>query len=166
MQDVTDNVTDTIEKPPRKIVCFLQNQWFKNPERIKAMIEKHEHHETPEECREFYLKTFLFFGCHTGRMLKKAFGEELCQEIVWEEQSPILGGNANSKFPADYKHIGAVLQRHQPTHVIALGTMAKEALTLMKMQMSVNWILLKGPHPAARGNGILALLQDLAAKLK
>lgn len=39
-----------------RIVAFLQNQWFKDPEGVKAMFAQH-----PER-RERYISAFLFMG--------------------------------------------------------------------------------------------------------
>lgn len=61
------------------IVVILQNQWFKDPEGIRAMFAEH-----PER-RERYIEAFLFMGCLTGKRLRSAFGDELCDEIIWEE---------------------------------------------------------------------------------
>lgn len=92
-----------------KILAFLQNQWFKDPEGVKAMFAEH-----PER-RERYIEAFLFMGCLTGRRLKSALGEELCNQIVWEEISPEIGGHASSKFPPDLAHI---IGKHKPDVVI------------------------------------------------
>lgn len=134
-----------------KIVAILQNQWFKDPEGVKAMMEEH-----PER-RERYIEAFLFMGCLTGRRLRSAFGEELCDRIIWEEASPEIGGAANSRFPADARHIAGVILKHRPAVVIALGTIAANgvmaALDHASIQQQAERLelqIITGPHPAAR----------------
>lgn len=160
---------DQLRNGPRKIVCFLQNQWFKDPERIQAMINKHEHHSCKEDAHEFYIKTFLFWGCRTGQVLQQCFGPELCEEIIWQEQSPKIGGFASSKFPPDIAHIENVLRRHEPTIVIALGVSAKYALidaTDLKIHSLGRhpYELHVGPHPAARYN-VFPNLREIKRKI-
>lgn len=82
----------------RKIVAFLQNQWFRDPERMKRIREDVHWKDKP---RWHWNATWLFFGCLTGRRLLEALGEDLCSEIYWEEISPEIGGFAASAFPAD-----------------------------------------------------------------
>lgn len=145
-----------------KIVAFLQNQWFKDPEGIKAMFAEH-----PER-RERYIEAFLFMGCLTGRRLKSAFGEELCDRIVWEEISPEIGSHASSKFPPDPEHIEAVIRKHQPDVVVCFGKLASDGLRKTIVRLGPEPIsgfrILYGPHPAARQNPIPAL-RDLATQL-
>lgn len=153
-----------------KIVAFLQNQWFKNPAAIKAQIEeapaRHPHKfKTYADAREWYLAAYLFFGCTTGRRLRAAFGEELCDKIIWEEQSPEIGGKASAAFPPDFAHIRGVLERHSPTHVIALGSLASDALTKILIDDNPPWNLICGPHPAARFPDIVARLKGILAQL-
>lgn len=130
-----------------KIVAFLQNQWFKDPEGVKAMFDEH-----PER-RERYIEAFLFMGCLTGKRLQSVFGEELCGAIIWEETSRDIGGYAASKFPADTRHMTAVLEKHQPTVVLAFGRIAGDAIH----SMVTNSPIIYGPHPAARQGAIEGL---------
>lgn len=130
-----------------KIVAFLQNQYFNDPEGVKAMFAEH-----PER-RERYIEAFLFMGCLTGKRLQQVFGEELCGAIVWEEISPEIGGHASSKFPANPAHIRAVLEKHKPTIVLAFGKLASDALR----SMDVDAAIIYGPHPAARNGAIEGL---------
>lgn len=139
-----------------KIVGILQNQWFKNPAKIKQIIAEKEL-EYPN-AREFYIATFLFWGCLTGRRLRATLGEDYCNEIVWEECSKEIGGCASSKFPADIQHIKQVIAKHKPTVVIAFGQLAKDAL----MQLHTDkFTLLLAPHPAARQSDVVTQLRNL-----
>lgn len=141
-----------------KIVAFLQNQWFNNPERVRQIFLRQ------PEAREFYIAAFLFMGCLTGRRLQKVFGEQLCEQIIWEEQSPQIGGKASSKFPADACHIRRVIAKHKPDIILAFGQSAKDALLEIRREGSCHesiatWKLIIGPHPAAR-------MKDLPARLE
>jgi hypothetical protein len=158
-----------------KIVAFLQNQWFKDPVNVQRIIDKaiereasgafdhFRNRKTADEIREYFISAFLFMGCHTGKQLRRAFGEDLCNKIVWQEQSPHLGNMASATFPPDMVHIYNVLRRHQPTHVIALGKLASEALT--KASVGKPWVLLTGPHPAARQKNVFQELCSLGKAL-
>ena len=59
-----------------KLLAVLQNQWFHDPDKVRAMIAR-----TPA-CRRRVITYSLFAGCRTGRVLKAVFGER-CREIVW-----------------------------------------------------------------------------------
>lgn len=146
-----------------KIVAFLQNQWFKDPEGVARMFA-----ENPKR-RERYISAFLFMGCLTGRRLQQVFGEELCDQIVWEEISPEIGGHASSKFPADPAHIERVLRKHAPDVVLAFGKLAGDGLlsTLSNprlRELPHGFKILYGPHPAAR-NGAIEGLRKMKSEL-
>lgn len=138
-----------------KIVAFLQNMWFRDPERMKKIFVDQFHSD-----REHFIRTWLFWSCLTGKRLRSIFGEDLCDEIIWEEQSPEIGGKSSASFPADYSHIRRVLTKHQPQIVIAFGVKAKQALCKIKTEDRANWEFLSAPHPAARSpNTVLALYE-------
>lgn len=143
-----------------KIIGILQNQWFKNPTKIKQMIED-KIREGHADAREFYIATFLFWGCLTGRRLRATLGEEYCNEIIWEECSKEIGGCASSRFPADIQHIQQVIDKHQPTHVIAFGQLAKDALIQLYDSGKQDYVLFIAPHPAARQSGVIQQLNNL-----
>lgn len=155
-------------KEAPKIVAFLQNQWFKDPERIKSIIAKRIALElrgdgdnmTAHEVREEYIAYFLFLGCLTGRRLKAVFGDET-RRIVWEEVSREIGGHASSCFPADDAHIREVLDRHKPDIVLAFGKIACDALSRLRPAAAT---LIRGPHPAAR-SGAMAGLEAMRVAL-
>ena len=139
-----------------KILAILQNQWFKEPARIKRLLERR------PKMRNQLIGRFLFAGCPTGRRLQTAFGKELCNQIIWEEASPEIGGFSRSVFPADHAHIAAAIAKHQPEVIIGLGKVAEGALLAMKLDPSIQ--VLYGPHPATP-NAIPAL-KALAGMLK
>lgn len=127
-----------------KILAFLQNQWFRDPVRVKAIYARNPEH------RNELIRRFLFGGCLTGRRLMTTFGEDLCwKQITWEEISPEIGGHASSKFPADLGHITVAIRKFDPDVILAFGSIAQEAL---KRTTSVRpRTIVYGPHPAARG---------------
>lgn len=138
-----------------KIVAFLQNQWFKDPERIKAMLS-----ENPG-LRERYISAFLFMGCLTGKRLQSVFGEELCAAIIWEEASPKVGSHSRSLFAADRQHIMSVVHKHKPTVILSFGKIASEGVRSLP---TVDAAIIYGPHPAAR-NGAIEGLRKMRTEL-
>lgn len=140
-------------------VAFLQNQWFRNPERVREIFARR-----PED-REYYISAFLFMGCLTGQRLQKAFGEELCEEIIWEEQSPEIGDKASAKFMADKQHIQRVIDKHQPESILTFGVAASAALVVIKESTQADWRLICGPHPAARLPDIMQRLENMRQQL-
>lgn len=139
-----------------KIVAFLQNQWFKNPERHKGFAERY------PQLREEMIRRFLFSGCKTGRILKASLGESLCKQIIWEETSREVGGHSSSIFPPDYEHINGVCLKHNPDIIVAFGKQASEALT----KRDGFEFLFCGPHPANRRDGTREELCDLRERIE
>lgn len=132
-----------------KILAFMQNQWFKDPEKVRAIYAKH------PEMRNDLIARFLFMGCLSGRRLRAALGEQLCDQIVWEEASPEIGGNAASKFPADTNHIAGAIIKHKPDVVFAFGAIASNGVLAAWPEIAAHptpivFELITGPHPAAR----------------
>lgn len=63
---------------PTRIVAFLQNQWFRDPERVKQIIQRmvdRYDEKDPQEIREFYIAAYLFMGCLTGKRLQASCGD-------------------------------------------------------------------------------------------
>lgn len=144
-----------------KIVAFLQNQWFNNPERVRQILANPRYGKNAHEWREYHVAAFLFMGCLTGKRLRAALGEEWTGRIVWEEVSREIGGKSSSVFPADLEHMRDVISRHQPTTVIAFGKVASDAMRTIEF----NGILLHAPHPAARFPEVMDRLRELRFKL-
>jgi hypothetical protein len=147
----------------KKIVAFLQNQWFKEPQRVLDAIARRPE-ETREAFRHQFLVRALFAGCHTGKRLEAAFGPVLCDEIYWEEISREMGDYAASVFPPNIEHIKAVLKAQDPAIVIAFGKIAGEALRPLAPQS--HWLFLETPHPAARFPDTLVRLKSTADRVK
>lgn len=142
-----------------KILGILQNQWFHNPERMKHILATQF-----KGNREKFTRTFLFFGCLTGRRLQNCLGEELCSEIIWEECSPEMGGFAASKFKPDLVHISLTINNLRPNIIIAFGSIAQSAfgcggITLNQEVCTTHY--LQAPHPAARQPDVIAKLCEL-----
>ena len=141
-----------------KIVAFLQNQWFKHPDTVKRMMRDH-----PER-RERYISAFLFMGCLTGRRLRSVLGEQLCDQIIWEEVSPEIGDHAASRFPADIQHMQSVIVKHNPAVILAFGKIAENAV----MQLNPRPLTICAAHPAARHGAIssLKLMRDRLSAIR
>lgn len=138
------------------ILAFMQNQWFKNPERVRRLFARH-----PQ--RERIIEALLFAGCKSGRVLKKVFGEALCGTIVWEEASPEIGDRASSVFRADRAHIEAALAKHKPNIVLTFGAVAAGGLALTGYPVER---AICGPHPAARQPDVLERLRVMRERLE
>ena len=144
----------------KKVMAFLQNQWFRDPEAARRTFERN-----PEQ-RERLIHAFLFMGCLTGQRLRAAFGD-LCEEIVWEEVSTNVGGHSSTAFPADLVHIRAAIAKHDPDIILGFGKIACDALggedCIPKSPRQRTLIL--GVHPAAR-HGAMQRLHTMAKELR
>jgi hypothetical protein len=141
-------------------MVILQNQWFKDPARMRGILEKHYSGRRNE-----FIRTFLFWSCRTGKNLKAAFGEELCDQIIWEEASPEIGGAASSAFPADPMHINNAICKHCPDIVVALGKIASEGVKRAFASFELNPRLIIGPHPTARHATVMDELREVGRTL-
>lgn len=137
-----------------KIVAFLQNMWVRNPDRVKATMERH------PEYRLKFLAYALFAGCMTGRRLKTAFGE-LCGEIIWEEASPVISGDSKAYFPPDPEHIRKVLAEHRPEIVLTFTRRGEEEIRKL-----VTCEVICCPHPAARQATVMDELKAAALRVR
>lgn len=151
-----------------KVLAFLQNQWFPNPESAQAMFDRYK--GTP--FRNELVARFLFYKCPTGRRLKSVFGDQWCKRIVWDEASTRVAGRADGFFPADPAHMLAAVQMHRPQVVLAFGRIAVNGC-LQMMQLSVGRLnngdgfdLITGPHPTARGDNVMQLLEAMRLELE
>lgn len=135
-------------------VAFLQNQWFRDPSKVRRTFEEH-----PDR-HEQLVAAFLFRGCTTGRRLKAAFGEDI-ENIIWENVSKEIGDKSSSKFPADREHITAVLDKFKPSIVIGFGAVAVSALIPM-ITPDNSWQLMCTIHPAKRGADTMTVLKRIA----
>ena len=148
-----------------KVVAFLQNLWVKDPAHVEKFFRRY------PEMRERMLRKLLFYRCKTGRVLKAGLGEKLCDEIVWEESTTQIAGDARTVFPPDHKHIEDVIKKHQPEVVIALGKVASQAVFEV-ISESMDRLMLKmefcsAPHPCARPPlDPIGRLKEIRAKIE
>lgn len=133
-----------------KVVAFLQNQWFKNPAAARSTYEKWTRSRPRHELNAY----FLFAGCKTGRILRNAFGN-LCNDIIWEEASPKIGGQSGASFKPDPKHIANVIREHKPDVILTFGKPAREGLAQSAHGCDLPSHVYRLCHPAARGAGAL-----------
>jgi len=173
--------------PEKKILTFLQNQWFHDPARAREIFRRY-----PDQ-RNSLIARYLFAGCLTGKRLRTAFGDDLCDQIVWEEVSPEIGAEASSKFPPDPQHITCAIMKFKPSVVVALGKIAVDGVwqTMRMMHQQTRWeycssdvcrsvtglaptmhscrsvqfTLITGPHPADRRDP-MPRLREIAAELR
>lgn len=139
-----------------KVLAILQNQWFHDPEKVRAIIAR-----TPTARRKIITYS-LFAGCRTGQMLRQVFGRARCRQIVWDEASPEIGGRASACFPADLHHLRRVLEEVKPSIVLGFGRTACNALAGLVPGED----LVVGPHPTAREPNTLGRLQIMAECLE
>ena len=153
---------------PKKIVAFLQNMWFKDPPVMQAQLQRFLEVD-PISGRERFIRTWLFWSCLTGKRLRRAFGQDLCDEIIWEEGSPEIGGKSSSVFKPKYSHIHRVIEKHNPAIILAFGKVVIPTARLVvqkMMQPGKQPVLIVGPHPAARGGFVVQDLADMTQALK
>jgi hypothetical protein len=154
---------------------FLQNQWFKDPDRVRQSIAAGVERFGDSYRRRFLTQT-LFMGCATGRNLGRVFGP-WCQVMDFDESSKNIGGNAASVFPADLEHMRAIIAQSQPAAVIALGKIAGDALaTIVREGKPVDFQDAEkmpgafrpfyGPHPTARQPDTMQRLRTVRDELE
>jgi len=129
-----------------KVLCFLQNQWFRQPDRVRAILARND-----STFRRIFIARTLFMGCKTGQMLLKCWGSNWINHIVFEEASPQVGGKSSSLFPADAVHMASVIEEVEPRLIVALGGIAIDGIRKVETKIRV----IKGPHPAARDSGMV-----------
>ncbi len=145
-----------------KVVAFLQNQWWFDPEGVKRTIAES---SQPEKCRRRLIRYGLSI-CTTGKRLEKyllpEIGPEIFKDIHWENSSREIGGKSSSAFPADPVHMQAVYDSESPDVVLCFGRVAKDGL--YKISVHVYCKILYAVHPASRGS--LETVKQMAQDLK
>lgn len=148
-----------------KILAFLQNQWFRDPERARRALAYYVE-KRGAKGRNRFIADMLFFGCLTGRRLRLAFGEDACSEIVWEEASPELHGKASAAPPANVGHMLAAFRQHQPDVVLLFGRIARDGWMGMSRGGEKKCVAIELPHPAARHATVMEELRTGAETLR
>jgi hypothetical protein len=142
---------------PKVVIAFLQNTWVKNPEKLSEIYSRHD-----EEFRIRMIKLLLFSGGSiTGKRLVNAFGRNICNQIIWEEGSPLITDNPRQFVPPEDEHIKKALEKYQPDLVISFGKANEKVI-----QKLWSGDLLILPHPAARQNGTVARLKSASSKIE
>lgn len=144
-----------------KIVAFLQNQWFYNADRVRAHYARRQGEPLEQwwARRARWNGRYLFGGCLTGRRLLEAFGEKVCDRIIWENVSPRIANKASECFGVDWAHVAEVNLHFKPDIVLLFGKVAQSA------QIQAPQII-RGPHPAARHAGVVDELREMAHELQ
>lgn len=167
------------------MLAFLQNQWFKDPDKARQMLDRH---VDDIRFRRRLIATCLFAGCPSGRVLKHALGSDLAAHVVWEESSPHIGGQGSAYFPPDPLHQKTVILQEQPDIILVFGKVAMtglravdfdgvkpfdrlgtgEAVYVCKKPWDSNQfcVVLHGPHPASREDNKMSRLHILARNLR
>lgn len=152
-----------------KVLAILQNAWFHDPDRVRAIMRATEERHGTQAARELKRKfcaRALFAGCRTGQVLRMTLGDEWCRKIEWENASPELGAFSASRFPADHEHIRQALKDANPDVVLAYGKIASDALIpIMEMTGLRRRALITGPHPTARQTDTWARLREMRERL-
>lgn len=143
-------------KPPMVVVAFLQCQWARNPDKMRVIYRG-----ASLERRARLNRAFLFYSCITGRRLTTAFGEDLCDEIIWEETTTEIGGESSFKPLPDPAHIRSVLSHFKPDIILTFGRVAFDAVSPL-----VNMPVIAAPHPAARHASVGSELRAAAERLR
>ena len=143
-----------------KILAFLQNQWFKDPKRVKEIYARNPNR------RQLLNARFLLYRSLTGKRIEKTFGK-LIDEIIWENASPEIGGRSNTRFKADLDHMYKIIEEEHPDVILAFGMVASQAMIDMKEDHDATkeFKLICGPHPAAR-YPVIDELRKMKRKLK
>lgn len=139
-----------------KIVAFLQNMWVYP--RSAPTVERH---APVSEERERMIEYCLFSGCLTGRRLRSALGEDLCDQITWQEANPTVATDPKKYYAPDPNHIRAVLDFHKPDAVICF-TRAGEAV----LRSLCSCAFYAAPHPAAQQADVMEKLKAVAEQLR
>ena len=142
-----------------RILAIMQNQWFRDPQRAREIIDRLENAHGPRMRRRF-ISHALFAGSVSGRRLQAAFGD-LCDRIEWEECSREISGHANFAPNPDPQHVTETIVDVDPHIIITFGTLAWETV-----QPRWAGLLIKAPHPAARGADTMGRLRAAAKELK
>lgn len=126
-----------------KTLAILQNVWVREPARLEAIFAKPEFAPGSDKRCEF-LRRLMFAGCKTGRVLEKYFPD--CQEWIYEEATPIVGGKPSDAPGWSIRHVEQVLRAQSYDVIITFGAAAKAVVgVLVPPSLVINC-----PHPCAR----------------
>jgi len=148
----------------RRIVAFLQNQWFDRPEVVQRCYDGHAG-DVYRCCR--LTEAYLFMGCLTGRRLQAAFGG-IRDQIAWANASPKIGDRSSAAFEPDPQHMAKIVQFFKPEIVIGFGKLAQDGVLQMLplIKDGLGFHVCSAPHPAARHETVTSELAAVAADVR
>lgn len=147
----------------------MQNQWLRNPERHErdlADVLKRRGKAAEVKLWRRMIHYALFAGCRSGQVLMTNLGEDLCNMIVWDESTRVIGSRASDNPPADFEHIRWTLEDVNPDVVITFGRTAGDAIKQIVAEDGPPFNTIYAPHPAARAPADHARLKEACARLK
>lgn len=134
-----------------KVMAFLQNAWARDPQKMQAIMDRH---DDDLDFRADLTGRYLALS-FTGKRLIRTLGTHWFNDIIWEECTKVIAGESKSCPPPDHAHIFRVLDHHKPSVVIAFGNVAQEAV----FDKFDGWKIAM-PHPAARQSDVPTKLQE------
>ena len=144
--------------PPLTIMGLLQNTWAYSPERVVTWF-------ADSKLRNRKIAMLLFGSrCLTGRRLRKAFGP-LCDNIVWENATLIVSGQASGHPPGDPEHVTAAIARIDPDILLVFGKVAADTFLNSERGRYHDCRVIYGPHPANRRKDTPQQLEDMQREL-
>jgi hypothetical protein len=152
-----------------KIVAFMQNMWLKDPESFRRSYERQHALSVAaaENYRSRIIRYALFAGCISGRRLKVAFGDELCDRIIWDETTREVADNPRTILPVDLNHISDRIQDTHAEVIITFGAIARDAVDQIKLPFHRGaGTIINCVHPAARGPDTMLKLHCAANDLR
>ena len=144
------------------VLVLMQNLWVKEPDRLRATLARH------PEARRRIIKSLLFMGCKTGRILLADWGEYVCQHCEWEESTAKIADNPKTIFQPDVGHIAAVLNAVHPEIVVLLGRQATNDFAEAHGKCTDNFPVnvLPAQHPCAHSPFVRTRLQEIGVVLR
>lgn len=137
-----------------KILAFLQNQWFipEQVETVRAIYARARARDDNGTHARTLNRFFLFRSCHTGKVLRAVFGEEV-KGWHWENASPLIGDAPDALYPAEPEHMLRTIDAVKPGAILVFGAIARAGMEKISVSHYIDYThsLVVGPHPASRG---------------
>lgn len=143
-----------------KIIAFLQNPWF-NPHVHERHIQMYR--DDPDFHRRVLARSA------TGRALVRALGQEIYDQILWDNANPRHGEKRDAQFPPDAAHMARRVIEFEPDVVLLFGRQAVSGWELVRHTYDCLSTrrprVLASAHPMARGS-VARHLEKIAAEVK
>ncbi len=149
-------------RDPVVALCFLQNQWGRNPTTSDPIFERFKKAEDGHKMRSEYVRRCLMRSCRTGKILKRAWGVDLMVRVEWDNASPRISETPDGRFNSDARHMQEIVDAHKPGIIVVLGSVAQKGILAVKHNATV----LAGPHPCARAIATMEPLKEIGKKLR